>query len=276
MQDTKVSVIVTTKNESKNISAFCKSIKDQTFKNIELIIVDNHSTDNTIGLAKQFTSFVYTKGPERSAQRNYGAEKSSGVYLLILDADMILTPKVIESCVEIATNNQEIKAITIPEKSIGVSFWAQCKAFERNFYFLDNVENSIEAARFFDRNAFFEVGGYDPNITGPEDWDLPERIYLKYPQKYKIREHIIHNEGNVTLSKLIKKKFYYAKKASVYLDKNNISSVNAKTIYFLRPVFYKHWDEWFKNPIISMGTLIMLTCEFIAGSLGYIYGKTIK
>ncbi|MEM4655279.1 MAG: glycosyltransferase, partial [Thermosphaera sp.] len=85
-----VSVIVTTKNESKNISSFCESIKKQTYNPIELIVVDNNSTDNTTELAKKFTDKVYTQGPERSAQRNFGAEKSSGDFLMVLDADMIV------------------------------------------------------------------------------------------------------------------------------------------------------------------------------------------
>lgn len=269
-----VSIIVTTLNEEKNIDNFLRSCNEQTYQNIEIIVVDSDkTTDKTKEIAKNYTTKVYSKGPERSAQRNFGVQKSSGKYIIILDADMILTPSVIQECIDATIRDGKLKAITIPEKSIGTSFWAKCKAFERNFYYLDSVDNSIEAARFFDKQAFNQIGGYDLNITGPEDWDVPERIYRTYPQKFKIKSYIIHNEGNVSLVKLIKKKFYYGRKASVYLEKNKISTVSTKTIYFMRPVFYKFWKEWLKNPVISVGTVIMLTCEFIGGALGYLFGK---
>jgi glycosyltransferase involved in cell wall biosynthesis len=268
----KVSVIVTTKNEEKNIRAFLDSVKAQTYKNIETIVVDNSSTDKTQEISREFTDKVFNIGPERSAQRNYGAKVSTGDYLMVLDADMILTPDVVGECVEAVMVDLEIKTVTIPEKSIGESFWAKCKAFERNFYFLDENSN-IEAARFFEKKAFEEVGGYDLEITGPEDWDLPERINKIYPKKKKIKAYIIHNEGDVSLIKLMRKKHYYAQRAHVYLEKNQISAVSSKTIYFLRPVFYKHWKLWLRDPIVSLGTFTMLTMEFIAGGVGFVQGK---
>ncbi len=69
-----VSVIVTTKNEEKNIANCLKSIKGQSYpqEKIQIIVVDNNSSDSTTKIAKRFTDKVYNKGPERSAQRNYG------------------------------------------------------------------------------------------------------------------------------------------------------------------------------------------------------------
>ena len=68
----KVSVIVTTKNEAKNIGRCLQSIQNQTYKAIEIIVVDNFSKDETKRIAKKFTKKVFDKGPERSAQRNLG------------------------------------------------------------------------------------------------------------------------------------------------------------------------------------------------------------
>ena len=185
---------------------------------------------------------------------------------------MMLTENVIAECVAVVKDNPMVKTITIPEVSIGENFWAKCKAFERSFYALE--ENSAaEASRFFPKAVFLEVGGYDLNITGPEDWDLPERINKIYPLKKKTKAEIIHNEGYVDLWKLMKKKNYYAWKANVYMEKHAIKAVSAKTIYFLRPVFYTYWKRWFANPLISAGTLFMLSAELIAGGLGYVRGK---
>src|SRR3989344_5032913 len=97
----RVSVIITTKNEQEVISDILESIKKQTYKNYEIILVDNYSSDKTIKIAKGYTKKVFTKGPERSAQRNFGVEKARGEYVFILDADMVLTKKVLEEAVEL-------------------------------------------------------------------------------------------------------------------------------------------------------------------------------
>lgn len=268
----KVSIIVTTKNEEKNIEAFLQSCDKQTYKNIEVIVVDNPTTsDKTSEIAQKYTSKVYIAGPERSAQRNFGIESAEGSYLLVLDADMILTENVVQECIDIINKDPEIKAVVIPEKSIGDSFWAKCKALERTFYFIEGDIN-VEAARFFEKDALNKVGGYDPSITGPEDWDLPERIYKHYPKRARTKAYILHNEGNVNLWKLIKKKHYYAKLSHVYLSKNKISPIGSKTVYFLRPTFYKNYKLWFKSPKISLGTIVMLTGETIGGGVGFLQG----
>src|SRR3989304_9732791 len=88
-----VSIIVTTKNESDVIERLLKSIKSQTHDNLEIIVVDNQSSDRTKEISKQYTRNVYDYGPERSAQRNFGARKAGGQYFLFLDADMELTPQ---------------------------------------------------------------------------------------------------------------------------------------------------------------------------------------
>ncbi|NCT55864.1 glycosyltransferase [bacterium] len=271
-----VSIIFAAYNESAHAERLLKSIKDQTYLNIEpLVVVDKKTTDNTLETAKKYAPKSFLGGMERSENRNMGIQKSSGDYLLLLDADMILTAGVVEECVNIMIKDPQIKTITVPEKSIGDSFWAKCKAFERNFYFIEG-DTAVEASRFFEKKAVVNVGGYDANITGPEDWDLPERINLEYPKKARTKSYIIHNEGNVSLFKLMKKKNYYAKLAHVYMKKHSVSTFSTKTIYFLRPVFYKHWKLWFKNPVIGLGTIFMLTMEFIAGGVGFLQGKFSK
>ena len=96
-----VSVVVTTKNEERNIEHCMKSIKLQSYENIEIIVVDNFSADKTKEIALKYTNKVYDKGPERSAQRNFGMiDVSNGKYVMFVDADMILSPCLVESCVK--------------------------------------------------------------------------------------------------------------------------------------------------------------------------------
>ena len=61
-----VSVIIPSKNSSKTLSICLDSIKNQDYENIEIIVVDNHSIDNTLEIAKRYTNTVYTFSPERA------------------------------------------------------------------------------------------------------------------------------------------------------------------------------------------------------------------
>ena len=265
----KISIIITTKNEEKNIHNLLSSIEKQTYKNYEIIVVDNNSTDLTKEISKKFNASVYNIGPERSAQRNYGVSKASGNYVLILDADMILEPLVLEELNNAISKDSGLKTLTIKEEPIGNNFWSQCKKLELEFY-SSNPNSKTHAARCFDKKVFEEFNGYDLNLTGPEDWDLPERINKKYPKKYFTNSKIFHNEGDYGLIRILKKKFYYAQKASVYISKHKMKLTDSKFIYFLRPEFYKYSKLWLKNPLISIGLIFLLTLETIAGTLGYL------
>src|SRR3989338_2025653 len=267
-----VSVIITTKNEADVIERLITSIKSQSYKNREIILVDNNSTDKTQDIARKMYVKIYTVGPERSTQRNFGAKLAKGKYILILDADMELTPKVILECVQLAESDNKIGEIVIPEHSLSSTFWGKVKAFERSFY-NERGDELTDAARFFKKEVFFNAGGYDETITGPEDWDLPETIKKMGYKVGRIKSEIYHYERINSPLDLARKKFYYALRAHRYLSKQNISVISPKTIYFLRPVFYKNFDKILAHPILAMGMCIMLTIELLGGGLGYLIGR---
>lgn len=268
-----VSVIVTSRDEEGVIGNLLESIFKQTYKNIEVILVDNNSTDNTLKIAGKFKKLkVYKGGPERSAQRNYGAKISKGEYLLFLDADMRLTPKVIEDCVKVVNSDKKAGSVIIPEQSEAYAFWEKVKAFERSFY-NEKGDSVTDAARFFKREAFLKAGGYDETITGPEDWDLPETIRELGYEDGRIKEKIFHRERATSLIVLFKKKFYYGLHAHKYLKKHNISLVSPKTVYFLRPLFYKSWRRLVSHPTLAGGMMVMLFTQTLGGGLGYLIGR---
>ena len=91
-----VSVIIPTKNSEETLEECLKSIKQQSYPHIEIIVVDNFSTDNTRNIAKQFTDKVLLKGHERSAQVNFGVKYANGKYVYRVDSDFIVEPNVIE------------------------------------------------------------------------------------------------------------------------------------------------------------------------------------
>jgi glycosyltransferase involved in cell wall biosynthesis len=268
-----VSVIVHTKNSKRTLRKHLESIRAQSYKSIEIIAVDNFSSDGTFEMLQKYTKYVYTYGPERSAQRNFGVEKARGKYVLILDSDMILTPDVISQCVNLLNSDKKIKAIIIPEKSIGEGFWADCKSLERACYVGDEA---IEAARFFEREAFLRFGGYDEKITGPEDWDLPLRMRKAEIMTGRISAYILHDEGKLKLSEVVRKKYYYGKSLSSYFKKHPFCKHFSQTAYFLRPAFYRNWRLLARHPYLTMGMIVMLFLQQIAGFLGYMQGTFFK
>lgn len=268
-----VSIIITSKNEDDVIKSLFLSIMKQTYKDIEIILVDNNSTDNTLKIAKAFNKIkIYTFGPERSAQRNYGAKKATCKYLLFLDADMKLTPTVVGECVKKIKAEKKIGGIAIPEESIAYNFWEKVKSFERSFY-NERGDPITDAARFFPKEVFNKAGGYDQTITGPEDWDLPDNIRNLGYHTDRIESVIYHRERITSVFKLAQKKYYYGLKTYRYLRKHNIPPLSAKTVFFLRPIFYKNWKKIVLHPILSLALIFMLTLELIAGGMGYFIGR---
>lgn len=271
-----VSVLVHTKNSERTIKSHLESISNQSYTNLEIIMVDNNSSDLTLKIAEKLTDGkifkkenIYTFGPERSAQRNFAARKARGEYFIVPDSDMLLTRNVVGECVEKVVLDPQIKAVVIPEKSVGSGFWSACKALERSCYLKDKT---IEAARFFDKNIFWEMGGYDEALTGPEDWDLPQRIRTKY-KIGRIKSFIVHNEGRILLFSLVKKKYYYGLKVSRYIRKHPIKSTAQQVIYLLRPAFYRNWRVLLINPVQTLGMIVMLAVEQIAGFIGFLQGS---
>lgn len=268
-----VSVIVTTKNNESTIRDCLWSIKSQSSKTFELIVVDNFSSDSTLEISKEFSKKVFSMGPERSAQRNFGAKKSGGNYLFFVDSDMVLSKHVVRDCVNLVKNNISIKTITIPEKSIGSGFWSKCKALERSYY--KDVE-WMEAARFFHKNLFEKTGGFDEKLSAGEDFDLSQKISHN-SQNYssgRISSEIIHNEQQLSLAKTLKKKFYYGKFISTYQDKtHNDQSFKLQANPAQRfLLFFSDYPKLLSNPIIGIGMITMKSLEFIFGGFGYMIG----
>ena len=261
-----ISVVITTRNEEGVIVNLLNSVERQTYRNLELILVDNNSTDKTKELATHFTKNVYNFGPERSSQRNYGVTRAKGEYILVLDADMKLTKKVVEECINL-TKEEKAEAIIIPEKSYGQGFWTKFKVYEREFY---EGEEDIEAARFFKRDLFKKFGGYDTSITGPEDWDLPLRMKKKGIKIGRIKSYILHNERTFSPWKSARKKFYYASHAFVYL-KRHPEMITSQGNLLFRPVFFRKWRKLISNPYLSIGMFIVRSIEMVGAGLGMLY-----
>lgn len=268
-----VSVIIPAFNEQDVIARLLSSLRHQTHSHIEAIVVDDSSTDTTAALAKKLGAVVYTRPhAERSMQRNYGARRAKGSYLLFLDADMHLSPHVIRQCLTAVKTDTHIGAVVIPEVSQGERFWEQVKAFERSFY-KDSLNFNVDAARFFTRQAFFQVGGYDETITGPEDWDLSESVRKQGIVLTKISAPLYHQERIPSLWRHCRKFYYYGLKSHRALSKQHQGLLSSKTLPVFRPEFFRHWPRLLTHPILTLGLALMLTGQIIFGGLGFLVGK---
>ncbi len=266
MKSPLVSVIVTTRNNHETLDACLASIAAQDYQLLELVVVDNNSTDDTKEIAKRYTAHVYNKGPERSVQRNYAFEKSKGEFVLIVDSDMELGKGVVSSCVA-AASSPRVGGVIIPEESFGEGFWAQCKQLERSFYV---GQDSIEAARFFRRDVFADVGGYSEEMTGGEDWDLSKRVGA-HSDIARATEYIRHNEGRLYFGKTASKMYYYAQHAVEYFAKNPTKSALTDQSGPLAryKLFFSRPGKLLRNPLVGAGMLILKTAEYAYGGLGY-------
>ena len=258
MKSSLISVIITTKNASRTLDRCLKSIKNQSYKHIELIVVDNNSTDNTQEIAREYTSKVYNKGPERSAQRNFGARKAKGKYLLIHDSDIYFDRNSVKECVKMVEKTG-CDAIILPEKSIGEGYWTKVKAFERSFYVGNDL---IEAARFFDRKTFFEVGGYDRGLTACEDWDLQNRIREKGYKTFRVKIFLLHDEGKLSLFGNSKKKRYYAKWIKIYKERYP-DLAKKQFSFFYRFTLKKSIFNTIRHPFLMLSLIIMKSTEYV-------------
>lgn len=111
MKGPKISVVVPVYNVEKCLSRCVNSIIDQTYKDIEIILVNDGSTDKSGKLCEDFAKddkriqVVHQKNAGLSAARNTGIEKSTGEYVLFVDSDDWIDKKTIELTLKVAQNN---------------------------------------------------------------------------------------------------------------------------------------------------------------------------
>lgn len=262
-----VSVIVGTKNASSYLYRSLKSIKDQSYKNIEIVLVDNFSTDNTLEIAKQFTDKIYTKGPERSSQYNFAATKAKGKYLYRIDSDFVVDKNVIKEAVE-KCEKEGFDAIAIHNVSDpSVSYWSRVRELERNCY---RDDNSIVAVRFFRKIAFDKVRGFDERMFAGEDYDLHNRIVSANYKWGRIKSKELHLGEVKSIVAFAKQCFRYGKNLVYYMNK--YPQVGSRQMTPIRAAYIKHWRELVQHPGLTIGLVFMNIIKFGVGGFGGIVG----
>ncbi|PID59189.1 MAG: hypothetical protein CR986_06850 [Ignavibacteriae bacterium] len=197
-----VSVIIPTYNRAHLITKAIESVQNQTYKNIEIIIVDDASTDNTEEIIKKlnYKNLKYFKlGTNKGAAnaRNFGADKSEAEYITFLDSDDTWLPTMIEKQISILQNsNADIGAVYCGMILIDYESGNEIKRvlvpniFYKNFstgkYFLTPTTTTI----LFKKEAFKQIGCFDIIMPAHQDTELAIRFCQNYSY-LRVNEYLV-------------------------------------------------------------------------------------
>ena len=264
-----VSIVIPTYNSDETIEKCLESIKNQTYEIIEVIVVDKLSNDKTVAYAKDYGVKIFQiNAKERSEQINFGAKRTSGKYIYRVDSDFILDPTVVEEAVE-KCEKENYDAICVQNRSDpSISFWAKVRKLERDCYSDDELNI---AAGFFRRDVFEAIGGFDEELVAGEDYDLHNRLLKNSYKIGRIESQEIHIGEPKTLGDIARKHYYYGKTLTKFLEKNKGKAI--KQLNPIRPAFIKHWRDFLKQPIVTIGFIIYQLVRYFSAGLGYLSEK---
>lgn len=259
-----VSIIIPTRNSIRTIGTCLKSIKNQTYENIEIIIVDGSSVDGTREVAEKYNAIILTTPyeVERTVKKNIAAHKADGFYLYFIDSDFELTPRIVENCVKACDHYYD--AIIIPEMVISSKgFWGKCRELEELMY---HGDDNVESPRFFRKDVFYRAGGFDETLIFGEENDLNVKIRSLDFRIGRINNYLYHHEGSLT--SLILRKFYYGRSAFRYIKKRKkLALLQFSPIRF---GWIRHKRLLLSNPLYAMGMIFQKSVQYMATIFGLI------
>lgn len=189
-----ISVVIPTFNSGNFIRETIETVLNQTYKNFEIIVVDDESTDNTVSILEELSGkderITYYQIPHSgrpSVPRNYGVEKSNGKYIAFLDSDDIWIKDKLEKQISEFKKNPDYvfvysMSVTFgdvnifsPHYEVLPLLYKVCKTKHD----LINKGNSITCSTVLIKKEYFQkVGGFDEdiNLKAVEDYDLWIRL----------------------------------------------------------------------------------------------------
>ncbi|MDC0835920.1 Beta-13-glucosyltransferase [Geitlerinema sp. FC II] len=185
-----ISVVIPVYNGEATIRATIASVLDQSFRDFELIVIDDGSTDNTVEIVKaiadpRISVFSYANAGQAES-RNRGAKLASGEFLSFIDADDLWTPDKLDAQLQALKDR--------PDAAVAYSWTAHVDEGDRFFRhgprlsFEGNVYEKLIINDFVGsgsnvlvrKSAFFDVGGFETSFPPAEDWELWVRLAAKY------------------------------------------------------------------------------------------------
>ncbi len=196
MTQNKVSVIMPCYNDGKYILEAIQSVKEQTYSEWELIIVDDGSDDeDTIAILEQIDDIrihvYHTEHLRPAGARNYGIAHANGVYILPVDSDDKIEPSYIEKAVSIIENNPKIGVVYCKADLFGerTGIW-DLPDYSFSTMLLDNI---VFVTALFYKKDWENVGGFSTTmVSGMEDYDFWLSILGLGKEIYQIPEILFH------------------------------------------------------------------------------------
>jgi glycosyltransferase involved in cell wall biosynthesis len=202
------SVVIPTYNRAAFIEATLQSVLAQTYRNYEIIVVDNCSTDNTDEVLERFIRagqirFIkHEQNYERARSRNTGMSNARGDFLTLLDSDDFMYPNNLADAAEYARANPNIKCFHNLFEFVDPAG----NVLKR--YAMPSLKNQLKAianANFmscigdFIHREIYQHYRFDttPELTGGEDWEFWLRVLADYEvgRIEKINSGILQHAG---------------------------------------------------------------------------------
>lgn len=193
---TRVSVVMPCFNDGKYILEAIKSVRNQTWKNIELIIIDDGSNDvETIDVLKSIEGpkiqIIHGKHRGPAAARNAGIKIASGEYILPLDADDTIEKDYIEKAARILDEKPDVGIVYCHADLFGEKEgkWELPEYSLRGELF----DNCIFVTSLFRKTQWLQVGGFCEDFkAGMEDYDFWLAIIGKGFEVVQLEETLFH------------------------------------------------------------------------------------
>jgi glycosyltransferase involved in cell wall biosynthesis len=275
LEKPKVSIVIPTYNSGETLEECLESVRGQKYLFYEVTVIDNFSNDATLEIAKEFGAKIIQQKCNPAHARNIGIANSTGKYVLFLDSDQVLSPSVVEECVE-KCESAKAGMVIIPEVFIGKEFWSSCSAIWKNYY--EEVErlhggdrNIIHSEpRFFIKEQITHVGMLDTALLWGEDYDLYEKLKGANVKEAECKSKIYHYELT-SIQNVLVKNLRYGKSMPVFLQQTT------KQVF---PLMVRHslltFGEVFRNfkesPAIIVACAVLLCLKSYSMVVGFLLG----
>lgn len=177
----KISVVIPAYNEEKYIGRTLESLKKQTYKPYEIIVIDNNSEDKTGKIAKSMgAKVVFEKEKSIGAARKRGFQETKGDIIASTDADTILSPNWLSRIALTFLSDPKIIALGGPYQFDSPKNRFIVKIFEKIWVMTDrilNFGNNVPGVNMaVKKEAYIKAGGFKKNHYYYEDLDLSLRL----------------------------------------------------------------------------------------------------
>lgn len=260
----KLSVIIPTFNGAQKLPNILEALDKQSFKDFEVVVAIDGSTDNSIAVLEGYLpetytlAYFYQENKGRAAIRNFGATNATGELLLFFDDDL----RPVESCLEIHVklhkkNSDSILVGQLQEDSeLCKTSFHEYKAHLSKGWQQALLERSISlqqpylsAANFsISKELFFQLGGFDARLTDAEDEELAVRILKNGNKIIYCPEALAWHDDFFSLQRYIKrqKEYKQAMKRLVEL------SLLPEELMVLKEQNVHKLNLWYKKPFLYL------------------------